>query len=119
MGLYMFISTGIPIEIHYCMGHKAGVDFYFTTDEFCQKCGMKESDNACCGNQYQFFKLIDSHQLTEYSHLTQPFFGIIIHPKKHVAPSFNIFPNDISVANYTPPNRSGPPLFIKNCVFRI
>jgi len=38
--LYMGVSSGIAMEIHYCMGKKAGVEFYGSSTDKCGKCGM-------------------------------------------------------------------------------
>jgi hypothetical protein len=68
--VYMTVSSGIAMEIHYCMGEKTGVDFYQVSDKKCGKCGMKEQDkNGCCNDEHQFFKLEDSHKksVADYS----------------------------------------------------
>ncbi len=66
----MTVSSGIAMEIHYCMGEKAGVDFYQVSDKKCGRCGMKEeSKKGCCSDEHQLFKLEDSHKkaVVEYS----------------------------------------------------
>jgi hypothetical protein len=68
--MYMTVSSGIAMEIHYCMGEKAGVDFYQLSDEKCGKCGMKEQNKkGCCSDEHQFFKLEDSQKksVVDYS----------------------------------------------------
>ncbi len=44
--IYMSISTGIAMEIHYCMGKKAGMEFYVSSSDKCGKCGMTEKDTG-------------------------------------------------------------------------
>src|SRR5688572_20201115 len=61
--MYMTVSSGIAMEIHYCMGEKAGVDFYNNPDDKCGRCGMKEqAKKGCCSDDHKFYKLEDSHQ---------------------------------------------------------
>ena len=114
----MTVSSGIAMEVHYCMGKKAGVDFYKTADHKCARCGMKNKA-GCCHDEHKFYKLSDAH--------------------KNV---FNGYKNDVSniaiIKNFNTLNiiispvvatrilqQGAPsrynyiPLFIKHCVFRI
>lgn len=59
--IYMGISSGIAMEIHYCMGKKAGVEFYGNKEDKCGKCGMKDNKD-CCSDEHKFIKLTDSHK---------------------------------------------------------
>jgi len=45
--VYMAVSSGIAMEIHYCMGKKAGVEFYGSSSDRCGKCGMKDTKTGC------------------------------------------------------------------------
>ncbi len=58
----MTVSTGIAMEIHYCMGEKAGIGFYNTDNEKCGRCGMTEKEGGCCSDEHKFYKLNDSHK---------------------------------------------------------
>jgi len=60
--IYFGVSSGIAMEIHYCMGERAGVDFYVETSSKCGKCGMKETKGGCCSDEHQFYKLADAHK---------------------------------------------------------
>ena len=67
--MYMTVSSGIAMEIHYCMGEKAGVDFYEHSDDKCGRCGMKEENKkGCCSDEHHFVKLDDSHQKANYNY---------------------------------------------------
>lgn len=59
---YMTVTSGVAMEIHYCMGKKAGIDFYGSGNEKCGRCGMKEKKGGCCRDEHQFVKLSDSHK---------------------------------------------------------
>lgn len=56
------MASGIAMDIHYCMGKRAGVDFFNGGNEKCGRCGMKEKKNGCCHDEHQFHKLQDSHK---------------------------------------------------------
>ena len=117
--MYMTVSSGIAMEIHYCMGKKAGIDFYGSANDKCGRCGMKEKKSGCCHDEHKFYKLSDSH--------------------KNVSNDINFAANEIavlteyrvynwqlptvatlaSVNNYSPPDDTEPSVCILNCVFRL
>ena len=117
--LYMGISSGIAMEIHYCMGKKAGVDFYGTGNDTCGKCGMKENKTSCCGDVHQFVKLADAHQ----SVTNQLVFGLPDLAISHSFIAYQVqFPNpSVTKADYiySPPDDTRPSACIMNCVFRL
>jgi hypothetical protein len=64
--IYLLVSSGITLKVHYCMDKRAGVDFYGSQqDERCSKCGMKEKKSGCCSNEHHFYKLSNDHQLVK------------------------------------------------------
>ena len=116
--LYMTVASGIAMEIHYCMGKRAGVEFYGTDYDKCGRCGMKEKKN-CCHDEYKFYKLSDSHKNVSNN---------ISFAADQVAivteyPSYNWqLPADAAIAianNHSPPDDTGPSAHVLNCVFRI
>ena len=60
--VYMAVSSGIALELHYCMGDRAGVELYGSASDTCGKCGMTEKDTGCCHDEFQFYKISDSHK---------------------------------------------------------
>jgi hypothetical protein len=117
--LYLGVSSGIALEIHYCMGKKAGVDFYGETPAKCGKCGMEEKE-GCCNDEHKFYKLSDSHKnVTSDVSLTAPELilvstGIPMAP----APTQTDHPGNV-LRNNSPPDLSRPSACILHCVFRI
>ena len=115
----MVVSSGIAMEIHYCMGKKAGQDFYSTKNDKCGKCGMKEKKGSCCNDEHKFVKLEDSHK-NVYNNIDFSTNEIAV---VTVYPLYNWqLPNDVAVAlvnNHSPPDYTGPGACIMNCVFRI
>ncbi len=115
----MMMSSGIAMQVHYCMGKKAGVDFYAKENEKCGKCGMKEKKGGCCTNDYKFYKLEDAHKNVsgEYPVFIaaalkldnyQTLLSLPLHPFK-----CNVNNNN------SPPGTATVPINIMNCIFRI
>lgn len=54
--LYLGLSIGATIDVHYCMGKLLDVDFNHKTesDNTCNKCGMKKlpDGKGCCRNAH-------------------------------------------------------------------
>ncbi len=115
----MALSCGIAMEIHYCMGSQAGVEFYGSEKDRCGKCGMKEK-KGCCHDEYKFYKLEDAYKnVTNNISFTTP--------ETDVVTNIPLFTWQISAENAIavihnnapPPNYTGPSACIMNCVFRI
>ena len=116
--IYMTVSSGVAMEIHYCMGKRAGVDLYNTADEKCGRCGMKEKKGGCCNDEHVFYKLADAHKnvYNDYNAFVSP----VIIVNDLISFSADIFyPVNTKNILKAPPGNYGPPLFVKNCVFRI
>ncbi len=117
--LYLGISSGVAMEIHYCMGKKAGVELFGSDNDKCGKCGMKSKKSGCCNDEYKFYKLKDSHKtvFNDFSFET---------PVAIVVNTFHVYDqsivNDVftqQVNNHSPPILSGPSVNILLCTFRI
>lgn len=117
--LYLAVSSGVALELHYCMGDKTGMDFYGSSSDTCGKCGMSEKDTGCCHDDYKFYKLSDSHKsVSNDINFTASSFA--------VNSDYNIYdwqmPDNTAIAavnNHSPPDDTGPSARIMNCVFRI
>lgn len=116
----MTVSSGIAMEIHYCMGEHAGADLYGSSSEKCGRCGMKEQNKkGCCHDDHKFYKLNDSHKksVNDHSfHLSEP-------ALQHDIPVYNwSLPANRErsvVHNNSPPGYIKPPARILHGVFRI
>ncbi|MEI8059070.1 MAG: hypothetical protein WCG67_02835 [Ferruginibacter sp.] len=114
----MTLSCGIAMEIHYCMGSKAGIDFYGATKDTCSKCGMKEK-KGCCHDEYKFYKIEDAYKnVSNNISFATPEAEIISTNSLY---DWQITSTDVVTA-YTindPPVYTGPSACIMYCVFRI
>jgi hypothetical protein len=117
--LYLGVSSGIAMEIHYCMGKKAGVELFGNDNDKCGKCGMKEKKGGCCNDEHKFYKLNDSHKnVSNDLSFETPVTAI-----QNTFPVYQFhFTSDRltgELKNHSPPVYTGPSACILNCVFRL
>lgn len=117
--VYMAVSSGIALELHYCMGKMAGMELYGSSGETCGKCGMTEKDTGCCHDDFQFYKLSDSHKtvsnnidFTASSKLLVSHYRV---PDWQLPVSAAL----VTEVNHPPPDITAPSASILNCVFRL
>lgn len=120
--VYLGVSTGATIHIHYCMGKLVNIGFFNKTKDRCSKCGMATTDQGkgCCHDEQHFVKIekdqntttaiYQSMQLTstaitiDYFELSQIIQGAFSHE----------FP-----VTHAPPVKQLIPIFLLNRNFRI
>lgn len=116
--LYLMLSIGFSIDVHYCMGNRLGVDFFNDSDGKCGKCGMTEGEFGCCSNQHSFYKIVDSHKQISSFDFSAP-------TSEAILP--NVY-SDFICHKYAPQTLlkpaevidiGAPPLYLRNRVFRI
>ncbi len=112
-------SSGIAMNVHYCMGKQAAVELYKNNSHKCNKCGMKPRTGGCCRDEHKFYKL--STEYKDFAHIS--FFVPAPVPaipgefwyKQFLAATFT----SAKILNNSPPHLSQPDAGIRNCVFRI
>ena len=117
--LYLAVSSGIALELHYCMGDRAGVELYGSSSTTCGKCGMTEKDTGCCHDDYKFYKLNDSHKTVSYDiNFTADEIVVANH---YVVYNWQMPDNTVLTSNniHSPPDYAKPLASIMNCVFRL
>ena len=116
--LYLAVASGVEMNIHYCMGEIASVEYGKSEKGLCGKCGM-ESKKGCCEDETTFLKIQDTHQSSQLSWAFQaPVAELLASP---VFQGSFVYDSRYFVnqpANGPPPG-SHLPAYIKNCVFRI
>lgn len=116
--LYLSLSTGVVINLHYCMGDLASVELGVSHDDTCAKCGMKDQ-KGCCETEYQLVKVQDVHQAAK------DFSGSILNTPALTpvpvsttwVPVFVSTPAENSTAH--PPDIISPDRCVMHCLFRI
>lgn len=116
--VYMAASSGVVVNVHYCMGKMASVRVDNFSGNQC-KCGMKTSAKGCCHNEVKVVKMTNLHkQSVAASYVFAP---ITLLP---VAVSLigisKTYTSDVNfaVAN-KPPDLASNKVYLSNCVFII
>lgn len=120
--MYLAITSGLVLQIHYCMGRQVGSSIKFADTEThkCGKCGMQNARNKCCHDDVKIIKLQDVHKQVTADFLIQPppatekEFSLI-------DPLLQFNNASAEVCNNSPPEDdfNGTPLFLLHGVFRI
>lgn len=119
--LYLGVSTGATVHLHYCMGELVNWGLWQDTSKKCGKCGMeKDKKNGCCKDEHKQFK-IENDQKT-----AKPPFQIIqllsvAAPPSFIEISVNNLPSvtEENSLNHAPSRSSGIAVYIRNRFFRI
>ncbi len=117
--LYLAVSSGIALEIHYCMGKEAGMELYGSSSDKCGKCGMTEKETGCCHDDFKFYKLSDTHKTVSNNiDFTPPVFNVVSHQNIY---DWQLPDNSAvtAISNHSPPDDTEPPACIMNCIFRL
>ncbi len=121
--MYLAISSGLVLQIHYCMGKAIGssIQFAETGSATCSKCGMENAKNKCCHDEVKIIKLQDAQKQvnTDYQVPTpevQPQQFNFIDP----VVNFNTVETGSCNNNSPPDDDTGQPsLFILHSLLRI
>ncbi|UEG49701.1 hypothetical protein LK994_13750 [Ferruginibacter lapsinanis] len=116
--LYLGVSSGVAMEIHYCMGKKAGVDFYSSDNDKCGKCGMK-AKKGCCNDEHKFYKINDSHKSVSNDLSFQAPVFVVLTQYPLYETKFIYTVADKTVQNHSPPIYTKPSACILHGVFRL
>lgn len=114
------LSTGFSIDVHYCMGAMAGISISHDGDEdgACPRCGMKENKTGCCRDEIKFYKFDKGFKSSKSVSVNHHFSDVIYTDFIFYSLSVPKFFTYI-VSLYRAPNIEGPPIYLRNRVFRI
>lgn len=116
--VYLFVSSGIAINTHYCMGKVESVNIFEHSDDKCGKCGMPANNDGCCKDEFSMLKLQDCHKQSESL--------VHVYAPQCIMPACNNYLVNVDVKEQvsfinifrSPPPSNYPALCILNCVFR-
>jgi hypothetical protein len=117
--MYLATSSGLALQVHYCMDKVTGTSLAGNDEQACNKCGMKKASNPCCKDEFKFVKLQDAHKLlmADYE-VNAPVAEIHTGYLSFHTPLKDVDALKGSVA-HSPPGLTGYSLNILHCVFRI
>jgi hypothetical protein len=117
--VYFAVSSGVVVNLHYCMGKLAGTELgHSSVSDTCGKCGM-ERDGDCCKDEVKLVKAdITANFVNSFMHAGKA--DITLPDHQQFDYTFSYFNQGrIYSSIHAPPLVSDIPLYIKNCVFRI
>ncbi len=115
--LYIFTTSGVVVNSHYCMGALASVSYGHEEPESCGKCGMTEKD-GCCHSELKLVKLDDVHQQTIKA---EKIAGVAILPANYFETEPASYNSDKYFHNsyHSPPDQRINAVYLHTNVFRI
>ena len=116
---YLAFSSGLVINLHYCMNRFDSIKLGISKSDVCGKCGMHTTDaNKCCGDEVKIFKIDDDQQTStvtfSFKAPAPDLTPIYILNTEIVQPGINN-----SSFYFHPPPLSRQDTYLQNCVFRI
>lgn len=114
----MAASSGVVLNLHYCMGNLASIRVDNFKDNLC-KCGMKTTSKGCCHNEVKVVKLTNVHkQAIVNFQPTAPV--VLMQMGVSLIDICKTFETDLNISLAKgPPILNSPPIYLSNCVFRI
>lgn len=118
--IYFAVTTGVVVNLHYCMNSFDSAQLYATGTDVCGRCGMHTEDsNGCCHDELKVVKLTQDHTASQ--------FVFEFKSPEALPVSLNEFITDFNFQmvqqndylNHSPPLLSRQDTYLQNCVFRI
>ena len=118
--IYFCVSTGFVVSMHYCMNKFESVKVGTADSEKCGKCGMHTEDSdGCCREEVKVVKLQQDEQLAKLLMPSLTLAPVEMPLSQHLALPFQNFVQAQLLPHPDPPLRTGLPVYISICVFRI
>ncbi len=118
--IFLGVSTGATVCLHYCMGKLAGWTLANNTSGNCSKCGMNKDEDQktdCCKNDQKIIKYTADQDTPVNAENNSQQHGNAIHASLYNfnKPQLTAIPADNLYAS--PPPGFGLKRYISNCVF--
>lgn len=116
--VYITLTSGVAVNVHYCMGRLAGVTYGVEREHECEKCGM-QARKGCCETEHKLVKADDDHIASQSFSAKIPVFAAIITEfSSYNAPATTAHEHVIP-PYHAPPGTQLNDLCVLNSVFRI
>ena len=115
--LYIITTSGVVVNVHYCMGAVASVTYGHEAPESCGKCGMIEKD-GCCHSELKVVKLDDVHQQAVKAAQTEQVAELPVAYFEAAVAGFNSHNNFVN-SYHSPPDNRDNVIYLHTGVFRI
>ncbi len=118
ISIYSLATMGFSLKEFYCCGILKSVSLSVAIDTE-QKCSKGDA-KGCCDNKYQFFKVKDTHiSADKVSDPANHFVDLHFYTPSCQDISFASQKPIVVYRSNAPPLRTGVPIYIYNCVFRV
>lgn len=120
--LYLAVSTGATLHLHYCMGKLVKWELWHKEhNDKCSKCGMAKSvsKDGCCKDENKLVKIEKDQKTAEnpYSIQLLSVADVVSFCERPVVPVFSVTIENHF--NHSPPRNNDVAVYIRNCVFLI
>ena len=117
--VYLTVTTGFVVSVHYCMGKLSAIELGYTGKTDCGKCGMNlQKSHGCCKDDVRLVKMQAEHN---FAKTISPDFAVSL-------PAVTFFdassPSCVAATDLPYFFANGPPLdkqdtYLHNRVFRL
>jgi hypothetical protein len=119
--VYLTVSSGATVNLHYCMGKLMSWDLSSKSDGKCGSCGMQKAGHkGCCNDEQKTFKVDKDQKISESAFQLLSISSVAIAVTHIELPliysSTLVADNDTA---HVPPLQSTVPIFLRNRNFRI
>lgn len=115
LALYLVVTSGIVLNIHYCMGEVSNIAIATDSKTSCSTCGM--DNDGCCHDDVKLVKLSDSHQPSWIQDDLFQFSIPLVRSQSTSVPEIRTKVKFYATHAHAPPLKESLNLF--HCVFRI
>ncbi len=118
---YLAVSSGVIINLHYCMNRLASTEIFGAEAKQCGKCGMDiHQSDGCCRDEVQFLKMDDDQKTSPGVHFELPAISdMVVKPSEFIIASFYTLAQQRHFLNHSPPLLSAQDSYLVHNVFRI
>lgn len=116
--IYITLTSGVAVNVHYCMGKIAGTTYGPEREHQCDRCGM-EKRSGCCETEHKLVKADDDHLSAKTISAKAPVVAAIA-PHQFISNTTLISTQANTIPRYhAPPDIHKIDLCVLNSVFRI
>jgi hypothetical protein len=117
--VYIAFSSGVVINLHYCMNRLDSSKFGAAKSDICEKCGMhKDAANGCCHDEVKLIKIHDDQKTAGVNFTFSAPKAFVDHISLFELNILRENEKEFYFTNHSPP-LSKQDTYLQNCVFRI
>jgi hypothetical protein len=115
--LYLIVTCGFAVQIHYCMGRISNVDYTYSHSKKCLRCGME--NKGCCHSEFKVIKISDDQQTAKANIAIAQQQEILNYFADNLLQTAQVIEKATTLQYHAPPDKRLSAVYLHNCVFRI